>query len=333
MTRYEIGDYKFKGSIRTNIRRSMHSYKDTASITLPSTAVLRSDYIDIPSRQTAKQFKVGDYAEIFAGYDGEFYREFVGFISRINYTQPVELELEGYSYPLRYNSNVTKSWANTTLKQVLETVIASANESIDPTKAPLIELHEDVPHVPLKNIVINDASGTQVLDYLKGVFKGILNVFFIDNKLYAGLSYADVVRQTVKYSLNYNTIGANNLKLHRKEDVEVEVNLKFRNDAGEQIVTTTGVPGGIKRTDRITAITSEEIVKQVAEAKLLQESFDGYEGSINCFLIPYCQPGYRAEILDYEYSERQGNYFVESTTVEISENGGRRTVELGLKLS
>lgn len=332
-SQFEVGAYTFRGCVSCVTNKSMHSYKDTASLRLPSTAVLKSDYIELPSRQTAKQFEVGDYAVINLGYDGNPKREFVGFVSRLNYTQPVELEMEGYSWLLRYHCNVTQSWKSTTLKAVLSVLVEKANEGLAGRDVPRMELHPDIPDIPLKNIVINDASGTETLDYLKGVFKGILTIFFLDNVLYAGLSYADIAQTAVKYRLNWNTIGANNLRFHRADETEVQVNLKFRNGAGEQIVTTTGKPGGIKRTDRITAITDENIVKQVAEAKLLQESFDGYEGSINCFLVPYCQPGYRAEIIDTEYNEREGNYFVESVNVTYGGGGGRRIVELGLKLS
>jgi hypothetical protein len=39
-----------------------------------------------------------------------------------------------------------------------------------------------------------------------------------------------------------------------------------------------------------------------------------------------------AGIADPVYSERDGNYYIESTEVEYGTGGGRRIVELGLKV-
>jgi len=328
-SQFNIGSFTFRGCYSCTVKKSIHNYRQTAFLTLPASARLKSDAEDLPSRQTAKQFKVGDKAEILLGYDGNLVREFEGFVSRVNFSQPVEIEFEGYSWLLRKACNVTASWKSTTLKEVLQKLVDTVNENRSEN---LVALHPDIPNIPLKNIVINNATGTQIIDYIKGLFNGILQAFFIGNELYMGLSYADVVRNTVKYRLNWNTYPPNNLKFREADEVQVKVEIKFRNDTGKQVTTTAGKEGGIVRRDNLTVVTDNNTIKRIAEAKLAQETFDGYEGNIATKLAPFCQHGWRAEVEDLQYPERSGIYFVESTTVVYGVSGTRRTIELGIRL-
>lgn len=319
-----IGRYRFKGVNELIIKKSIHNYNDTAIIKVPATAFFKvRDRRQTQSQQTAKQFKKGDKVIVNLGYDRNFKQEFIGFVNRVNFTVPVEIECEGYSYQLRNKKNIAKSWKATTLKEVLQEVVKGTD----------IKLHDQVPEVPLKNIVINNASGTQVIDYLKGLLKGALTAFFIDETLYIGLTYMDLAQKTVMYRLGKNTITDDDLKYHQAEDVTVNVELQFRKDSGEQVTTSTGTKGGIVRRDTLTAVTDEKHLKEIAQAKLLQESWNGYEGKITTFLVPYVQPGYRAEVTDPRYEERQGNYFVESVETSFGTSGARRKVEIGLRLS
>jgi hypothetical protein len=328
---FTIGNKRFKGVHNTFIKKSIHSYRDTATIQLPTSARLKSDTTEIPSRLTATEFSVGDKVTIKLGYGDKLRTEFIGFVSRVNFSQPLELECEGYSWLLRFECNVTKSWARTTLKEVLSEVIRVSNEGR--AAADQIKLHPGIPDLPLKNIVINNATGVQVIDYIKGLFNGILQAFFIDEQLYMGLSYTDVQKSTVKYRLNWNTLPPKNLNYRLANETIVKIELKFRNDQGQQITTTTGKSGGITKRDNLTVVTDVTTIQKVAEAKLALESFDGYEGNITTMLEPYCQPGYRAEITDLQYSQRSGNYFTESTAVTFGNGGAKRTIELGIKLS
>ncbi len=61
--------------------------------------------------------------------------------------------------------------------------------------------------------------------------------------------------------------------------------------------------------------------------------YDGYEGSLTGWLVPYCQPTDIAEIRDREYPQKNGSYYVVATDLELSSSGGRRKVVLGRKMS
>lgn len=320
---FTIGNYRFRGCNECEISKSVWEYQDKAIIKLPTSAVLKQNGIRTQSVQTAMTFKVSDKVSIKLGYAGyDLQTEFEGFVSRINYKTPCEIECEGYSYLLRTQKNIVAKWQKTTLKQVLQKTIEGTE----------ITLHKDIPDVPLNNIAINNATGIQVIDYLKGLLKGALTVCFFGKELYAGLAYMDITQAQVKHRLNYNTINSDNLKEHRADEVKVTVQIEYRKGSGEQVTVETGQKGGIVRKDTISAVTDTKAIKEIAEAKLKREQYNGYEGDFSTFLIPFCQPAYTSQLTDKKYTERGGKYFVESTKTTFGQGGGRRTIQIGIKL-
>lgn len=323
-SKIEIGKFKFKGVNGLTVTKTILEMKQTAIIKLPASSVLTQNGKRVTaSVQTARQFAVGDKVRIDLAYNDNYENEFVGFVSRINLTTPVEIECEGYSFQLRKKKNIVKSWKTTTLLEVLQEVVKDTD----------VKLHAKIPDIPLKNLVINKASGTQVIEYLKELLKGTLTACFFDDVLYVGLKYADVTEKTVKYQLGWNTVSENELKYREAKDEEVNIEFQIREPNGKQKTISTGKTGGVTRRETLTAVTDAKHLEDIAKAKLLQESFDGYEGSITGFLVPYAQPGYRCELTATRYKEREGNYFVVGTIVDYGLSGARRKVEIGIKLS
>ena len=322
-SQFNIGIYKFKGCNDLKISKSIHDYADRCVIKIPTSAALTCEDATTSSVQTARTFNVGDKVSIQLGYNGKLQPEFVGFVSNVNFTTPVEIECEGYSWQLRRKKNIKKSWGSTTLKAVLQEVVKGTD----------IKLHPLIPDMPLKNIVINNASGIQVIDYIKGLLKGALTAFFIGDTLYMGLTYMDLAQTSVKHQIGWNTIDSSSLKYKRAIDTVVTIQLQFRQDSGQMVSTTVGTSGGVVRTDTVSTVSDAATLKAIAQAKLLQESYDGYEGTISTFLVPYCQPGYKCILSHNKYPERGGNYFIETVETTYGQQGARRAVGIGLKLS
>jgi hypothetical protein len=77
---------------------------------------------------------------------------------------------------------------------------------------------------------------------------------------------------------------------------------------------------------------SEADMQKVAAAALKKNSFDGYSGSFDGWLIPFVQPTYSAIIEDTDYPYKTGRYYVIGVKTSFSESGGKRTITPGIKL-
>lgn len=319
-----IGKYRFRGVNGLTIKKSILELKDTAVIKIPTSAILvQSGKRLTGSVETAHTFTVGDPVKIELAYNSNFKTEFVGFVSRVNLTTPCEIECEGYSWILRKKKTIVKSWKTTSLLEVLKEVIKDTD----------IKLHPKIPDIPLKNLVINKANGTQVIEYIKELLKGTITACFFGDVLYMGLTYEDVTEKTVKYRLGYNTISSTQLKYREAKDEEVNIEFQIREPNGKLKTISSGKSGGVTRRETLSAVTESKYMEEIAKAKLRQESYDGYEGALDAFLVPYVEPGYRAEIRDNRYKEIEGNYFVVAVQIDYGLNGGRRKPEIGIKLS
>lgn len=135
----------------------------------------------------------------------------------------------------------------------------------------------------------------------------------------------------VRYQIGWNVIKDNNLKLRQAKNQEVIVKYTGKKKDGTKMSITSGSKGEVKEfitNDFVDAST----LKKLADAQKSKLSYDGYEGKITSFGIPFCQPGYKCILTDKRYVERSGNYIVETTEVNYTMSGYRRIVGIGLKL-
>jgi hypothetical protein len=332
-----IGDYQNVKPHEVKITKSVHSFVDKCIIKVPATARLKqaNDSIITGSADTAKQFNEGDKVYVELGYNDELIKEFVGFVSRVNFTTPVEIECEGYSFQLRQKS-YGKYFSNTPLKNILEYLIDGTDIILDP--------NNDV--VLVKKFRIDEGTnGADVLEKLRKHLVDGISFQFTDNILYAGLDYLNR-KSDVKYRLGYNVIKDNNLKLHIAKDWKVTI-IGIENDGSKKTYVAVGSHVkklSNKKTTKVTsgegfnkvfkthAVTDSETLKKFGDVKQKRLNYDGYEGKITCFLQPYCEPGYNALLEDKKYPERSGKYIVIGTEVTYGTSGARRIVEIGNRL-
>jgi hypothetical protein len=300
-------------------KRSVDNYSDSAMIKLPAIARLKKDG-DKYSVQTASQFDEGMKVEIKAGYDHNNLVRFRGFIKRINYTVPLQIECEGYAYQLRNKLNINKSFPKgTKLKSILQFLVEGTD----------IKLSDAIPDVVVESaIVLPNSSGTQVLDLIKE--KLLQTVYFNYDVLYVGLRETEI-KSEVKLRLGWNVIKDDDLKFNaKKEFAEVKIEFQQRNTDGtvrqavhDNKFTNTKVIKSRVRwpqwyMDKMAADEKKKLVNK------------GYEGMITAFLIPYAEPGMAAVIDDKRYSERTGRYFIEAVDGEFSSTtGGRQKIKIG----
>jgi len=70
-----------------------------------------------------------------------------------------------------------------------------------------------------------------------------------------------------------------------------------------------------------------------AKNEYVSRVYDGYEGTFTGWLVPYCDAGYQVKLVDEDYQDKTGNYYVLEVKTNFSKSGGVRTIKIGKKLS
>lgn len=315
-----------EGTVRLNaadeirIDKSIDRIGTTASFQIPTSARLNYRGGETRSVQTAKVFNRGDAVTITLGYDDRRRVEFSGFIHRINFTSPLEVECEGYDYLLR-DSLPTRTFASTTLKDVLGYIISGKG----------IKLAGDVPQISMTSYVIPaNLTGNDALQQLKELYG--LTIYFSDNTLYAGLDFIRM-KGSVNLSLGYNTLRADELQYQLAEDVRLKVKAVAIGKDNTRFETEIGDREGEQRTLFFYNVPNVSALKELAKAEIAKHKFTGYTGRLTTFLEPHAEPGMVARIEDKRYPERGGSYEIRGVSTTFSTSGARRVLDIGKVLS
>lgn len=308
-----LGDFRLGMLDKVEIHRSVELLADTATIVLPGAEYNKALEVESLIRR-------GDPVSITIGYEETGLREeFRGWIQRISTDDgSITIECEDDLYKFR------KSIPNEELKQVkleslLKKVISGIGGSykLDCTYSWTYE-----------KFVISNATGYDVLKKVQEECGA--DIYLADDTLHVHAP-AEAVGDDVYYDFALN-VEECDLTYRTAEDRKVQVVVKATMPDGTVKEIETGSTGGDKVEIRC-ATSDEASMRQRGQTEVKRLSFDGYEGNITTWLIPYCKPGDTAELKDEDYPEKDGRYFVQAVTTEFSRDGGKRTVELGFRLS
>ena len=317
-SKVEIGSYIFNQVNEIEITKSVEELSDTAVIKLPTRFKVRQNG---EQKFTEEAIKVGDKVTITLGYEGKYSGvEFTGFVKKISPKIPLEIHCEDALWILR-RKNITRSWEKTTMKEILTEVV----------KDTPVQLADNIPSVNLDKWIIKNANGAQVLESLK---KDLLMTAFIndDGKLYCGLQQLTNINQTVVYDLNYNLVE-NNLEFKSKEDRRIKVEFEYINPKkNKRTIVEAGDLDGEKRTLKTSVVSDLVTLQKMADSEVEKLKYDGFEGDVVSFLIPFATRGMKAKLLDNEHPNREGNYFIKKVVTTFGTGGARRKITIGNKL-
>ncbi len=326
-----IGTFRFRGVHEVRISRSMTNYMDTATVTVPSWAkIVRRNGVAAEVVATAGLLEVDDRVVIKLGYNGVLMTEFEGFVKRKVLNMPLTIECEGYGRRLRLGQTYSKHYKNTTARELLEMA----------TKGTGITLRI-VDDLPLVNVTLVKATAADIVNKVKELSKGVLNIFFVEpTVLWCGLLYTPYSRGDdplgmgrVKYRLGYNVVKENGLQERVVDGEPVQILMGGVLATGQKVMTQSEAKDAPRKVKRIlNNVGDVEWLKKIANEKQYTMNYAGYEGTIRPFLRPYCGPGWVAEITDRQYPERNGTYAIEAVDVQFGLNGARRVVSIGPKL-
>lgn len=254
--------------------------------------------------------KSGDPFYLEAGYNGEYFREFTGFVSEILDDLPVVFKCEDNMYKLK-RVPVNKTFSGITLKTLLTSIVPK-------------EFKIDCADVVLGDFVFKHYTVAQVLQELKDNYG--LYSYFIDDTLVSGKIYTDnPQQQTVKYQFNKNII-ANDLKYRRADDYPVKVTIRSHLQNGKRKKVTVGDPEGVEAKLVVCNVADETALKKLAEKELARLKYDGYRGTLTGFGIPYVTHGYTANIVNLSNADRNGNYYIDQVVTQFFDQGAIRRV-------
>lgn len=259
---------------------------------------------------------MGDPVIIKLGYDGDLREEFRGYVKRLNYKVPIEIECEDAAYPLR-QTNLVYSAKEVSLKQCLNILLKGVQIGY------CVDLK-------LKNVVVNNKTAYWLMGWLKSTY-GLTVFFDVEGRLYVCRPF-DVISDAVKYRFRYNVIKDGDMKYISGDDIRLNVKAICFNRDGEKIEGKIGDDGGEQKTLYFYDVSSVAELKMLAETELKRYKYDGYRGKIKTFLQPFAMPCMVAELEDPVYPERSGRYFIESVDVRFGTSGARRIVEIGMKV-
>lgn len=316
----EFGKIGFTALNNVEIDKSIDRISSSAKVKIPAKCTL----IQAGERKeikTADVFRRGDKVRMKLGYTDTLYDEFIGFVYKVNLNTPIELECEGYEYLLRIDCE-PKTFAATTLKEVISYIVSGTEIKVDT---------DAIPEISMTNYVIpQKLNRLEALQQLKERYG--LTIYFMDSTLYAGLDFVNYLGE-VKYSIDVNTVKEGELKYQYADDVKLKVRAVAVQKNNTKIETEIGDKDGQQRTLFFYNITNKADLERMAEAEMKKYKYDGYTGKLTTFLRPYAAPGMVADIEDVKYSERSGKYEIRSVKTTVGQRGGRRVVEIGKTVS
>jgi len=308
-----VGNYKIGMLDKAEIHRSVELLADTATITLPAAQYNKA--LDVESK-----LKRGDQVIIKLGYkETGLITEFTGWLQQISTDGGnIKLICEDDLFLLRKNIPNEK-FKKITVQALLENVISECG------------LHYTIDcsySWTYAKFIINNATGYDVLKKVQEECKA--DIYLADGKLHIHPPGEKIGKERYyNFALN---IEEEDLTYKKAEDKKVRVVVKSLQPDGTVKEIETGSTGGDKV--EIKCPTSDiKSMKALGELEVKRRSFDGYEGSITGWLIPYCMSADSATLHDADYPKKDGTYFVTAVTTEFSSAGGKRKVELGFRLN
>lgn len=317
---WDIWFYNDKGSfqLRTikeiEVTSTVANLVDTAIITLPE-AVLNYPL------EIEDKIGRGSKVVIQYGYDNKNKTEFIGYVTAITTdNNSLKIECEDALFLFR-NKVQDVELKLTSVKKIAMYLI----NQIDPTFKVVCDEYD----LAYEKFVIHQATAYDVLKKLQE--ETTANIYFDTAKkeLHIHPPYSEKGGD-VQYSAQRN-VRAISLEYKKKADRKVEVTIESIGKDGKVQSYKTGVTGGESVTRKVGSFDTESI-KKIAEAELLKRSADGYEGSVDTWLIPFVAPTYTASYKDSDYPTKDGKYYVVSVKTNLSASGGKRTVQFGIKL-
>ena len=317
----QIGNYTFKQVKSARVVRDIDLLSDTAEIKLPKSAMFGNKEQGFERQALETAIKVSDPVTISLGYKDVLIKTvFKGFVKSVFPNEPtVKIECEDAVYQIR-KKRVNKNFVKTTLKDVLEYIVSGTSVSIS----------GNIPSVGFDKFLLKNVNGAKALQKIKDEYG--LTIYMNDNdELYAGLKYLIRPEKKVVYNLQKNVIK-HDLKFTSAENVRLQVKVIGVKKNNTKVTVVVGDNDGEQRTIHRYNITDPKRLKEIGESELVKLKYSGFRGTITGFFVPFADRGMEGEIINPNFPERAGAYYIPRVEILYGIGGVRIKSELGIKL-
>ena len=319
-SKIEVSGVLFPFCKELTITSSYDQLTDTAKIVVPKKirySTRDGSSVSNITKGEGALFNRGDLVDIDLGYDHKLNKRYIGYLSGIKTKFPLEFSCEDNMYFLK-QSTVSISLKNPKL-----------SELIDALNIPFFDV-DVLTEQNLGDFRISNATPAQVLDELRrkhGVYS-----FFRDNTLFVGLAVVPKLQSTHRFTFFKDIINGDSLEFINDYDRKIKVVAKSIKDDNTEIQVTVGDSDGETRTLYFYNIEKESDLKKIAESRVDQLKYSGYNGSFKTFLTPFVQHGDIVELVNEEIPEQSGAYIVYKNVTTFGVSGGRQNITIKQKV-
>ena len=307
-----VGNWRLGMLESVEIHRSVELLADTAVIRLPG-----SEYnaaLDVESR-----IRRGDRVTVRLGYwETEIMTEFEGWVQRVGTDNgAITLECEDDLFRMRVALR-DRQLEKVSLKDLLNGVLSEIGGYT-------LDCSYDWTY---DRFVINTATGYDVLAKVQEESGADI---YLDGTVLHVHPPGQMTGREVIYDFAQN-VQSCDLQYRRSDERRVRVVVKALMPDGTVRESEYGPAGGDKVEVRCAA-PDDASMRSRGESEIRRLSFDGYDGSITGWLVPYVRPGDSVVLHDRDYEYKNGKYFVQAVTTTFGSSGGTRKIELGFRLN
>lgn len=254
-------------------------------------------------------FQKGDPVVISAGYNGNEYEEYNGYVLQVSTGWPIVIKCEDEMYNLK-RKTVSVSKRKSTLKELLSEIAAGYKILCDDTS---------IGSLRYSHKLVSD-----ILDDLKS--KMGLYTYFRGKTLVCGRTSIDGGKHV---RINLDMQASETLKEKSIEKVYVRVESLQRN--GKMLKFSKGEKnsnGIIIKQPNLTLVE----IQRIAETTYANAMKPGLDGELTLWGTPRLEHGMIADLFSNLYPEKNGSYYIDSVKKSASPTGGYRQVaKLGNK--
>lgn len=306
------------------IDSSIEKFADTATIELPrefKNAVQDNNRLSLERKNLLEYVKVGDTIVIEAGYNGDLYTEFTGYISDVGAEIPIILECEDEMYRLKKMPLINHTFKSASLKEVLQFI------------APGYQVN--ALDMPVGKYMIERATPYKVVEDLKDKYG--VRCFFKGKVLYAGLTVDFKPQTRHSFTFGKNIRESTDLKYKVKTSRKryIKAISMQKGSSTKKVTYEFGDVGESEISLHAPLNLTQEQLKEWAEKYYNSIVYDGYEGSIDGWGLPRTEVGDSAQIKDPNYPTgyRDGQYFIDGVTTTIDGSDGiKRQNKISFKI-